>query len=239
VGGAAAGGEADVVEAFDLTGKDEEEIAEIDVERWIAEYWVERVVKTETGAAVGGGAAAPPAVAVKAEPVAAVERREEREEEEEDEEEEEEDEDNAKRWSECHPGEECSCESCENQPLPDCQCPGCQHCEQARNKMKKTTNNQQISKACGRVIGMWDNYTLEYHCEIQCRTDGDDGCGRILCWECAIEGDSWVPGIGDEETNRYCIECHVNEEADSDVETDDEDDDDDTRQRVHQFSFEL
>jgi hypothetical protein len=85
VGGAAASGEDDVMEAFDLTGEDEEQTAEIDVERWIAECWVERVVKAEPGATVGGGAAARPAVVVKAEPVVAVEAVEAVEEQEEEE----------------------------------------------------------------------------------------------------------------------------------------------------------
>jgi hypothetical protein len=85
VSAAAAGGEDDVVEAFDLTGEDEEQTAEIDVERWIAECWVERVVKADPDAAVGGGAAARPAAVarVKAEPAAAVEAAVEQQEEQE------------------------------------------------------------------------------------------------------------------------------------------------------------
>jgi hypothetical protein len=72
-GDAEEGGRGGVLEFFDLSDKDEEQTAEIDVERWIAECWVERVVKAEPGAAVGGGAAARPAVVVKAEPAVAVE----------------------------------------------------------------------------------------------------------------------------------------------------------------------
>jgi hypothetical protein len=66
-GGAAGGEDYDVVEAFDLTKEDEEEAAAVDVERWIAECWVERVVKAEPDAkshdtsAPAGGALTNPA----------------------------------------------------------------------------------------------------------------------------------------------------------------------------------
>jgi hypothetical protein len=60
VSGATEEGDHDVIEAFDLTGEDEEQTAAIDVERWIAECWVERAVKAEPGAAVGGGGGSSP-----------------------------------------------------------------------------------------------------------------------------------------------------------------------------------